>query len=478
MHGRRFAARDVLNIARAGGARVHRRGLDFVRLTIPQRTFLADERPVVLWRDGNQLGKSWALALDIVCRCRGKHPLQAVRRPPINVLVIGVSFEQMAPLMHKIWEVAPRNELDPKCAYDPGRGITGKPPRLVFASGPGKGSVISFATYGQGSKRVAGGTLHVVVMDEPPPEGMFGEVVPRVLKQRGIIRIGMTPTPEMPPQGWLRDKVDAGTVHEHNFGLSAVNCHPEGYPAPWLSQHEIDEYEGMLLPIEREMRMRGSWDPVVLGRMLDAFNEHTHVIDERPPAGAFLIVGNDHGVQANKQTAVLAAVEDRLTSRPRAFVIDETPEGGISTPEQDARAILTMLKRRGLRYDDVDAWVGDRPTASKSRLRAIRKSNKDLQVELAALLGRKVDEVQKIKAVKKWHGSFSYGMRLLNTMAARHRTDGPDLRVHPRCKRFIEACNVFDGNPHHPLKDVLDGGRYAIETAVSSKAAVSLVARY
>ena len=126
---------------------------------------VADTSRLVLWRDGNRLGKSFALAWELIHRCRGTHPFKTTHRPPIRALVISVSLDQIVPLMEAIWMLVPKGELSSKCGFDPGRGITGKPPRLVFESGPGKGSVISFATYRQGSTRIAGGEYQVVVMD-------------------------------------------------------------------------------------------------------------------------------------------------------------------------------------------------------------------------------------------------------------------------------------------------------------------------
>ena len=194
---------NPLEFAVAGMVRNDKRRLDYLRLTKCQESFLSDDAPIAIWRDGNQIGKSTALAYDLIERCRGTHPFIKTHRPPIRALVISVSLEQMAPLMEKIWQLTPKDEIDERCGYDPGRGITGKPPRLVFTEGPGKGSTISFATYRQGATRIAGGTYHIVICDEPPPEEMFGEVMPRVMKERGLIRVGLTPTPDMPEQGWL-----------------------------------------------------------------------------------------------------------------------------------------------------------------------------------------------------------------------------------------------------------------------------------
>jgi len=460
----------------AGARRAETRGVDYLRLTTAQQQVASDDSPVVLWRDGNRLGKSRWLAWDTIQRCRGTHPYGRYHRPPIRALVIGVSVEQMEPLMRAIWDLVPKGEIDRRNSYDPGRGITGKPPRIVFVAGPGKGSVISFATYRQGSTRIAGAGLHLVVMDEPPPESMYGEVVPRVLDQRGHIRIGMTPTPDMPPQDWLREKVHKGLVREHNFGLESRYCWPAGYPAPWLYQSEIDVYEGNLLEVEREMRMRGAWEPLITGRWLLNFAD-ANIRSDRPSAGSRLVLGIDHGAAAGKQASVLIAVDLGEAGRPRVWIIDEAVAEGFTTPEHDAAAILAMLKRHGWSYDHVDEFVGDRPTGSEKL--DVRKSNRDLRLEIARQLGRPLAGTRPIRDVKKWSGSLTHGMRLLNTLAGRRDDDEtPHLIVHPRCQGWIEAAKTWAGDRRDPVKDVLDAGRYAVEVGVHSVSGLTLVARY
>ncbi|MCK5089143.1 MAG: terminase family protein, partial [Hyphomicrobiaceae bacterium] len=220
-----------------------RRRLDYLRFTDWQREYLSDDSPSALLRGGNQIGKTIAKHAEIIHRCRGTHPFKKTHRPPINALVLSESWEQMGQAggyMEKLWELLPKDEIDPKIRFEPGRGITGKPPRVVFVAGPGKGSVISFGTYRQGASRVAGSTVHFVDLDEPGPESVLHEVMPRLLRHGGHIRIGFTPVLNMPDQSWLRKLVGAGEVREFNPWLKESNCWPRGNPAPWLGQADID----------------------------------------------------------------------------------------------------------------------------------------------------------------------------------------------------------------------------------------------
>ena len=467
---RRGSRRRALDLVAASGSRLRRDGRRYLPLTSAQEAFYLGldvrGRPAkeALWRDGNQLGKSFALARLIVDVCMGVHP--TIKRRRAKVLVVSVSFEQMAPLMEKIWQLAPKAKLK-FGEFDEGRGFCGKPPRVIFDNG----ATITFATYGQGSTRVAGGTYDLVCMDEPPTEGMYGEVRPRVLKRRGFIRVTMTPTPEMPPQDWYRERVERGMVTEYNFGLSEAILQPPGYPMPWLSQAEIDEYAAGLLEVERGMRVKGDWAAKILGAWMRSFTRERNVQpqDLASLARWELAVGADHGTSGKKQAAVLVAARFGATPRPRVRVLAETTSKATTTrPEEDAAAIQEMLRSVGLEIGHVDKWVGDVSTGSWKT--GVVKSNAALRDEL-----RRLDPNMRgdIERPVKGRGSVAEGVRLLNTLA-----DRDHLEVDPRARRFIMACEQFDGDEKHKLKDVLDAGRYATEALCTGRVVPVLEARY
>lgn len=460
-----------------GYSRFNQNTIESVRLTPTQREWLSIDSPFAVWRDANQVGKSWTQAFDAVAYCRGVHPAQ-LHKPPVRVVVIGTSWEQMEPLMQKIWMMAPKPELDSRCGFEAGRGITGKPPRLKFSAGPGSGSLIQFATYRQGTGRIAGGTIHRVICDEPSPEHIIGELRPRVFRHRGAIRLGFTPTPDSPPQKWLKDMCDEGTAYELNKGLRESSCWPDGNPSPWLFQHEIDEYERGLLHHEREMRMGRSWFATVSGAWMKDFgDDNIRLFGLNDLQGAWLMVGIDHGTADGKQVCMLLAVENRYSHRPRVWWMDERTAGGLTRSEDDAEIVLDMLRDNGLTYDHVDEWVGDRPMGSKKH--DITKGNKELRREMASQLKRPLHKTKPIYHPKKGAGSLTEGMRLLNAIMGRRDDEGlPHGIVHPRCKEFIKGCREFNGHPQHPQKDPLDAGRYPVERACHSGAGVQMNARY
>ncbi len=456
-------SRSALAILAAGPERQRRDPLAHVRLTVPQRRVFEEPAKMAAWVDGNQLGKSFLLAYFVHRFIRGETP-QKRRYPdrPAKVLVIGESYEQMVPLMEKLWVLSDQRELRANAGYEPGRGITGKPPRLVWEDGPAAGAEIHFATYRSGQRRIAGGTYDLVVCDEPPPEAVIGELMPRLLRLDGYLRIGFTPVPDMYPQEYLIQYFEKGEIVRHTYGLEIGNVWAEGYPAPFLSQRQIDKYVSTLLPGHVAMRTRGSLDPVVTQRWVPSYDDQAHhrAIPLEEVSGQWrIVVATDHGTVAGKQCSVVAAVRDWDTARPLVRVLGESVSERATTPEEDARAILALLRRLGLDYDHVDDWYGDVPTQLDSGV--IRKQNELLAAEIGRILRR---TPQRILVPKKHRGSVEIECRALNTIAKRG-----DLIVASECRGVRAGLLQFDGSPDHKHKDVLDAARYAALQCVTGE---------
>lgn len=464
---------SVLSLVTASSRRLERSGIDYAHLTPAQRGWMEIDAPEAVWVDGNAIGKSYAVAYQIVAWLRGVRPFASFELlntpPPVSGLVTGYSYDQMIPLMEKIWHLVPKDEVAPGCGFAEGRGFTGKPPRLILTNG----SRISFATYRTGSRRIAGGQYDFVVCDEPVEEAVLGEIRPRLLRRRGRLRLVMTPTPDMPDVSHIRERVEAGKLPRWNVGLSERNCWPTGYPAPWHWQHEIDAYAEGLLEHERGMRISGDWSPVVRGRWIRAFMESKHVgeVPLRELTGWTLSLGIDHGTTGKKQAIVLVAVAGGATSTPRVVVLDEEVSSGFTTTQDDARSVLRLLRRNRLVWTAVDLWTGDVPALA--RVEDVRKSNGALRLAIAAELSVPVERLPEIRVPHKGRGSVVVGSRTINALFSR------DLaKVRPQCLHFRDALLQFDGHEHHPLKDVYDGGRYAIERAISAPVSQALTAHY
>lgn len=430
-----------------------------------QREFLADGSANRIIRAANQIGKTTVLVADLVHEIRGTNPYRPRRfAGPVNVILLSESIEQMAmpgAILAKLWEILPKDEIDPRVYFVPGEGIRGaKIPAIRFVSGPGAGSVISLRTYRQDPQTLAGATVHYVYCDEPMPERAYGELQPRLLRHGGAFTLSFTPTLNMPDQGWARTLIDAGVFREHHARMSPENAWPEGYARPFLTQERIDEAVRAWPAVEVPMRVEASWEPVITDRWLTGFVDSS----VKPftwrdiPRDSQLIVGIDHGLVIGKQWAVLVAVADGNTDAPRYYFIAEAGGAEVSSPDQDAAQILRMLESVGCKYQDVDDWVGDRDTGDGRQLKS--KSNALLRAQLWYQSGITSGSpaAKLIATPVKGSGSVHYGLGLINAAFATGRAF-----VHPRCPALIKALSAFRGDSRDVHKDVLDAARYACE---------------
>ena len=153
----------------------------------------------------------------------------------------------------------------------------------------------------------------------------------------------------------------------------------------------------------------------------------------------------------------------------RIMVLDQVQSDGMTTPEQDAKAILDMLKRCGLRWEDVDRWVGDRAAISrrggalKSNAMLVQAIERDLRLPVGSWPAR-------IHTAYKPRGSVYAGYRLLQSEMLRG-----NFTVNPRCQRLIDDLSRFDGRENSKHKHSIDALRYTLELVTRRLYAPQLV---
>jgi phage terminase large subunit-like protein len=427
--------------------------LAYFRPTPPQLEFLRCTDRVRLYRGANQVGKTWVGMADAIWRCLGEHPYQRVRPGPIECHVVTVTSQQGIAIQEKCWALLPKQAIAEDTEWVPGKGFRGRQPMVVFKNG----SIIKFRSVQQGALSMAGSTLDHLVVDEPPDETLWNELVPRVFRKQGTISLTMTPVGL--PLGWLKKLVEEKRVTDICAPLTVENTTPIG-GRPLLTQERIDELAAHILESERGQRLFGEWETTfVTGRVFPMFDPKLHVRDEAP-AGDWLIgVGIDHGKESGAQVAILSAIRTNADGHHMIRVLDQVQSDGMTTPEQDARAIMDMLKRCGLRWEEVDRWIGDRAAISrrggaiKSNAMLVQAIERDLRLPTGSWPAR-------IHTAYKPKGSVYAGYRLLQAAQLR----GPEhFSIHPRCKRLIDDLSRFDGREASEHKHSIDALRYTLE---------------
>lgn len=445
-----------------------------------QRDVLTDLHRFLVVRAANQIGKTMLAAAIIIMEIRGTNPFRPPRhRGPLNILLCSESYEQMSReggVLEKLWEMLPKDEIDPKVSFIRGKGLMGvKYPAIRFISGPGAGSVIRLFRYEQGARKLAGSTLHGIVLDEPCPSNVYSEAVPRLNRNKGWLLATFTPTPDMPDQTFMQELIKAGRVSEHHVELTPEACWPEGNARPFMSPEDIADFIASLPAHDVPLRVKASWDTSIEGRVLTAWHEGlVEAFDlAQLPEGVQVVVGIDHGLDAGKQRVVLLLVADGESDAPSFWLFDEVALEEATTTEEDADNVLAMLEKHGMGYDHVDIWVGDRSAQDKRNIKF--KDNNALLRAILRRVGRQVGDknVKKIVVPAKYQSSVSQGVAYMNRAMKAGR-----WKVHPRCAAFIGAARQWKGGRREPEKDIVDAARYAMQQAVGGNIMIQIKASY
>ena len=427
--------------------------LAYWRPTKPQLEFLQDPSRLKLARAGNQVGKTTLGLVEVIYRCLGAHPHISVRPAPIEAWIIVQSWESSLSVQGKLWALLPKDALVEETEYTPGRGFRGRTPIIRFKNG----SVIRVRTTQQGSLALAGSTIDVVLIDEPPPEEIWNELVPRVLRNHGTIILTLTPVGA--PLGWLKKLTEEGKVRDFCFPLTVENTTPIGC-SPLMTQEQIDSFSESILPQQRAQRIFGDWESLwTQGRVFQMFDPSRHVKAEVPTGEALIGIGIDHGTEVGAQVGVLVAmVKDyEATGHPRIYVLDQVQTDGQTTPDQDARMLLEMLRRAGLQWSSVDLWVGDRRVYGRKN--GSLKSNAMLMSAMERALRLPTGSLPfRIKTAYKPAGSVFEGIRILSAAMLRG-----DFFLHPRCARLADDLQRWDGREASEHKHSIDALRYTLE---------------
>ncbi len=455
--------------------------LRYFRPTPVQRAFLQDTSKITMLRGGNQIGKTMVGAIECIYRLLGNHPLKRVPPPPIECWIICHSWEQSKIIMAKFHSFVPKNELHPDVEFVAGRGYRGTGAPVVRWK---NGSILRFKTTnqaggGRGTIGLASGSVDYILMDEPPPADIFGEILSRVTRTRGSI--GITMTPVGVPVDYLKKLVEQKVISEHVGRLTVENTTPDGC-RPMMTQQEIDDLASSFLPIDRDARINGDWEGgIPEGRIFENFTDdlisdlapQTTIRDTETgmetPRQFVWSIGIDHGHEVGAQVAILVAVDITDSSVPITYVVDEYVASG-STAEVHAKSIIAMIRRNGLEIANIQRWTGDRVHGGSKRGDG-RMSNTMLTSAFAHVLGYPKGKLPfRIRTAYKPKFSVYYGVNVIHEQMSSNR-----FQIFPRCKVTIKSFKHWAMKKSGGMdtlsefKHCIDACRYAILPIVDVK---------
>lgn len=390
------------------------------------------------------------------------------------------SWSQSVSIQTKLHALLPPDRLHPSTEFDPVRGYRGRNPAVRLRHEDGTYSIIKIKTTRQGTLDLAGGSICGALFDEvPTSQGVYAEVVKRVQSTGGWVSICATMVGA--PVDWLRELAETvletggPAIDDIHTRLTPDQLIPLGSTTPLrlpdgtvCDEAWIRRIEAETPPHEREVRIHGGWEIRYTERYFAAFVSdpaapNTHVSERLPRGAATIVIGIDHGSRPGAQTAVLMAVEEPTLERPypRIYVLDEyVDESGSAIPEQDAAGVLAMLRRRGLKWGNVDFAGGDIPHMQGDPR---QKSNRDLMVQLGKQLGIPWRQLRpQIVTIKrgKGKGGHTRGYRLRWLYHQMVRDGG--FTVHPRCTRVIESLDRH-ATPNDEWSHQVDAIAYGLD---------------
>lgn len=437
---------------------------DHFRWTPPQHAFLQSRAPRLLFRSGNQQGKTTA---GIEKKLR--HARKTNR--PGETWIVCTSWAQSVSIMRKFHSLIPPDWVDHRQSsnYTDRSGYGKDNPAVITTWG----WVFRFRTTNQGPEALQGATIDDVLIDEPTAMGIYRELDRRVMRRAG--RIDIVATPANRDCTWLREMVEEGAIEEVHARLTVENLTPVGASEPLrlldgtpMDQAWIDEQRRITPAMYAPIVLDGEWDMAPQGVWFDAFSRDLHVsrlAQLNPQRGPVRrVLGIDYSA-ANRdygQCAALVQVQEQTDEHGRkveaVLIEDEVVMSGVATNTQFADSVLDMLERRGLRWHELYRATGDNPVRSrfglKSNIETARSVAKRLGVSSRALRPRILNAKDDVASA----GTVTVGCRYLHVAQVHRR-----FIIHPRCSMTIEAFETWDFDPKHPAKDRIDAIRYALK---------------
>jgi hypothetical protein len=417
-----------------------------------QRAVHSDPSDCRFIRAANKIGKTFLIVAECDLACRGIHPWLRFT-PPVHLVFIIPDLDSSYAdnICRRYRELLPDSQLDEKCKYTIERGFLTSGRRMIKYA---NGSTVMFRSGYQGGESLAGISGDLIVIDEPPREDRFGEIMRASAEFKSPILMAFTP---MDTHGvtrdlrWLRKEIERSDSvwSEHVIPLS-----PETVPhrSAEAVQAQIERCPAEEVP----QRIYGEWDGAVGFRHLDGF-DNACVVKKSPDVQATFRLAWDHGELPGKEVCLFITLWTEK-GQPHAHVFDEYSSGGRSTTTTDALRVTEKIESHGMTLFHVDEAYGDINTSGKSEVSTV---NQDLEVAFANILGLDWSHPPfEVLRPNKGPGSVDYGCRVINAAFIKG-----NLTIHERCTLLRRALGRWVGGKtgeQGDFKDFIDGLRYGV----------------
>lgn len=477
-----------------------------------QAAFLGATARRVVWFGANGTGKTQALVRRLIRVFEGTDPICRMGKRQLSILLVVTGYDAVSArdFAQQLHDLVPDGLLGQVAAddagrpvsraspwYAPGKGFRGRPPRLVVQRGPMRDTVLNVATLGSGAAASAGGTLDLILVNEPVSRGLIDELATRDRAGAlGYFWYAFTPIRGAPDQSWAPEWVESQ-------GEQAVYIVTPLTPSAltFPSGRTLESWDAKTAPriaswlgSERSMRMGESLEPLMeAGFFTEAWDPERHII-AAPPSGADLwLVGSiDHSFRSGR--AVVGVTGYRAMGGTGVRRLTAYDLVGIAGDGADydrlADQFLAALDLANIPLDSIDQWIGDRAAVSTATFR--RRDNLLWRGAVLGALRRRAQSrgiapstvkaprpLWSISTPRKRAGSSEYLMsevrRALAEQPGRLYVLRSSIEIaHEICRaasladaveHLAQAIPRWDGTPGAPEKDHLDRLGYSWEMA-------------
>lgn len=441
------------------------------------RAFMADGSSRICVVAANRVGKTY--------QAIAKLALAMIARPGIRCRIVGPTAKRVNRVHGRYLAHFLRGQLASGSTYNPGTGFNAG--NMAICK---NGSTCELMSYQQDPAAHASDSMHLVLLDEPPPPAHFTEAEARVFDTDGAVWVTLTAVGR--PVKWLKDVVKQGIADReqgrgegwsfYQLALTTDNC-------PWYTEEQIAERRRQVArtPWEYEQRINGAWDGVSEGRRFVGFGD-AHLLPLTtgartgwPGMGAqiHLALAADHGEGAGHSVWVLFGwqVLERTAYGPRVYVraLAWWTNPTRMSVRKEAAEVRKMVQSLGTERAPVDLHnvafgVGDTNVASKSE--TARTLNEAFEAEFARLMKIKPEHARlRMRPAKKGPDSINSGVATCNDLfdtevAPKDGAPVPALQVSEACVGVVEALRHWSGKDDD-LKHAADAFRYGVTMILS-----------
>lgn len=437
---------------------------------------LRQRRPLTTWRPSPALEpfyrsnhkRELVLAANRVGKTRtaiaklAKRLLEAdARGEPIRCRVMGPTHSVLVDTHQRYLSELLGGALAEGCSWKPKTGFGGK----AITRG---GSWVEWCTYKQDPETLESSSLHICLLDEPPPPAHFDACTARLFDTQGELWCTLTAVNR--PVKWLREMAEAGArVGDWvmwQVALSKAAC-------PWYTNAQIEGWkrDARRRPWSYKQRIEAAWEGTSDDRWYSGFDDR-HLVDlrtdlragwPRPGKKVTLILSVDHGEGPGHSHWTLLGYQviPRARYGPRVYIraLAEWTNDRRMSVESEAKAVRAMLLELGLDLHQLSWFVGDTNVASKSE--TARTLNERFEEEFARLMGESPENpVLQSRPAKKGPDSVEGGVATLNQLF-----DEGMLHISEACVHIVESLRHWAGKDDE-LKHAADSIRYGVNEIV------------